>query len=235
MKTNKKFKEACPPLTEDEFKKLEYNILHDGTILSPILTWNDFIIDGHNRYEISQKHGIHFDTKEMEFESERAAIIWIKEHQLGTRNLTDAQAWQLVKDIGELLKERGKEKRKRKPTDSVLSTVDETKHDTRKELADKLDWSEGKVATAQYVDKHADEELKEEVYSGKKTFNKAYEELKGHDDMFTEDFQAVSKFIKRIKKIVSDCEKYEYMKLIQSRLQKTISEMEKIKDGFVND
>jgi len=34
------------------------------------------------------------------------------------------------------------------------------------------------VATAQYVDKHADEDTKKAVYSGKKTFNKAYKETK---------------------------------------------------------
>ena len=35
------FKAQIPPLTEDERKQLEENILADGEILSPILVWND--------------------------------------------------------------------------------------------------------------------------------------------------------------------------------------------------
>ena len=50
------FKAQIPPLTEDERKQLEENILADGEILSPILVWNDTIVDGHNRYEILQNH-----------------------------------------------------------------------------------------------------------------------------------------------------------------------------------
>ena len=50
------FKAQIPPLTEDERKQLEENILADGEILSPLLVWNDTIVDGHNRYEILQSH-----------------------------------------------------------------------------------------------------------------------------------------------------------------------------------
>ena len=56
LRIDPEFKAQIPPLTEDERKQLEENILADGEILSPILVWNDTIVDGHNRYEILQNH-----------------------------------------------------------------------------------------------------------------------------------------------------------------------------------
>ena len=181
---NPRFERACPQLTPDEFNKLTENILNDGGIFDPLIVWGDTIIDGHNRYEISQQYDLPFNTKEIEFESEEDAIIWIKEHQLGTRNLTDAQKWTLIQDIKKLTAERGRQKQSEthihKQHDTVLSSVDKTSEpiNTQKEIADKLGWSSGKVAQAQYVDSHAPEDIKEQVYAGNKSFHKAYTETK---------------------------------------------------------
>lgn len=46
------------------------------------------MIDGHNRYEICQKHGIEFKTVEKEFENRDVVIDWIINNQLGRRNLS---------------------------------------------------------------------------------------------------------------------------------------------------
>lgn len=43
------FKKLIPALTAEEFKQLEQNCLDEG-IREKIITWNGFIIDGHNRY-----------------------------------------------------------------------------------------------------------------------------------------------------------------------------------------
>ena len=50
------FRDKIPPLTEDEFSLLEENILSDGAVFSPLVVWDGIILDGHNRYEIIQKH-----------------------------------------------------------------------------------------------------------------------------------------------------------------------------------
>ena len=50
------FRDKIPPLTEDEFSLLEENILSDGAVFSPLIVWDGTILDGHNRYEIIQKH-----------------------------------------------------------------------------------------------------------------------------------------------------------------------------------
>ena len=86
------FKAQIPPLTEDERKQLEENILADGEILSPILVWNDTIVDGHNRYEILQSHPeIPYNVHSLYLETREQVLAWICKNQLGRRNLTPEQ------------------------------------------------------------------------------------------------------------------------------------------------
>ena len=51
-----------PPLTPDEFTKLEDSILTEGC-RDAIIVWGNVIVDGHNRYKICTKHGIPFGTE----------------------------------------------------------------------------------------------------------------------------------------------------------------------------
>ena len=81
------FKKLIPALTGEEFKQLEANILRDGC-LHPIVTWEETIIDGHNRYAICQKHGLTFKTTTMEFSDRDSAMDWMDANQLGRRNLS---------------------------------------------------------------------------------------------------------------------------------------------------
>lgn len=91
------FRDKIPPLSAEEFSKLEANILEDGEVRDPIVIWGNTIIDGHNRWAIIQKHPeIPFKVKAMEFPSKWAAIAWICNNQLGRRNLTDAQKTYLI-------------------------------------------------------------------------------------------------------------------------------------------
>lgn len=81
------FQSLIPPLSDDEFKRLEKSILAEG-VRDPIITWNGTIIDGHNRYTVCQKHGIKFNTAPRKFASRDAAKIWIIENQFARRNLS---------------------------------------------------------------------------------------------------------------------------------------------------
>lgn len=90
LQVDPEFRDKIPPLTEDEFKQLEQNILADGEIYEPIIVWNGTIVDGHNRYKIAQKHPeIPFKTREMNFPDKWAAFDWMYAKQLGRRNLSD--------------------------------------------------------------------------------------------------------------------------------------------------
>ena len=97
LKIDPEFAGKIPPLTEEEFRQLETNILEDGRILSPLIVWNGTIVDGHNRYRILQKHTeLSFEIYEREFKDRYEAIIWICRNQLGRRNLTPAQRKNLI-------------------------------------------------------------------------------------------------------------------------------------------
>ena len=92
LKIDPEFQSQIPPLTNDEFKQLEENILKEGKLLSPLIVWNNTLVDGHNRYEIVQEHPeISFSTMPLRFENREEAIAWICRNQLGRRNLSPEQ------------------------------------------------------------------------------------------------------------------------------------------------
>lgn len=97
LKIDPEFESRIPPLTEEEFKQLEENILAEGTILMPLIVWGDTIVDGHNRYKIAQAHPqIIYTAYEKDFDSRYEALSWICKNQLGRRNLTPIQKRVLV-------------------------------------------------------------------------------------------------------------------------------------------
>ena len=97
LKIDPEFQSQIPPLTDDEFKQLEENILKEGKLLSPLIVWNNTLVDGHNRYAILQKHPeIYFSTMPLPFESRGEVLAWICKNQLGRRNLTPEQKYYLM-------------------------------------------------------------------------------------------------------------------------------------------
>lgn len=92
LKIDPEFQSQIPPLTDDEFKQLEENILKEGKLISPLIVWNNTLVGGHNRYAILQKHPeIYFSTMPLRFENREEAVAWICRNQLGRRNLSPEQ------------------------------------------------------------------------------------------------------------------------------------------------
>ena len=97
LKIDPEFQSKIPPLTAEERSQLEANILEEGRLLNPLIVWNGFIVDGHNRFEILKKHPeIEYAVLEKEFDGREEAIVWICKNQLGRRNLTPEQRRYLV-------------------------------------------------------------------------------------------------------------------------------------------
>ena len=97
LKIDPEFQNQIPPLTDDEYKQLEENILKEGKLISPLIVWNNILVDGHNRYEIVQEHPeISFSTMPLPFESREEVLAWICKNQLGRRNLTPEQKKYLI-------------------------------------------------------------------------------------------------------------------------------------------
>lgn len=61
LKIDPEFRDLIPPLTEEEYKGLEENILLNGfNPAFPIIVWKgqEIIVDGHNRHSICIAHSI---------------------------------------------------------------------------------------------------------------------------------------------------------------------------------
>lgn len=113
LKIDQEFRDKIPPLTEEEFKQLEENILSDGEVYEPICVWKGTVVDGHNRYKIVLNHPeIPFRTKEMDFADKWAAFEWMYRKQLGRRNLSDEQKTYMIGKMYEARKNsRGGDRR----------------------------------------------------------------------------------------------------------------------------
>jgi hypothetical protein len=87
---DEEFRLILPALDVQTYAWLENNILEHGC-RDPLVLLNGILIDGHNRYEISMKHEIPFNTVEMEFDTRDDVLIWIISTQVSRRNLTPLQ------------------------------------------------------------------------------------------------------------------------------------------------
>lgn len=89
LKIDPEFQSKIPPLQFEEEQQLEQNIIAEGRLLNPIITWNGYILDGHTRHRILKKHGfIKFEVEEIQLANKYEALAWICKNQLGRRNLS---------------------------------------------------------------------------------------------------------------------------------------------------
>lgn len=180
LKIRKEFKELIPALSSEEYQQLEDNCIKDG-IRDKIIIWDGYIVDGHNRYEIANKHNLKFQTEEIAFEDEDAVKVFVINLQLGRRNLVEFVKIELMQKRKEILLKIGKENLtvatggKKSLT---LSTNDKVKHNTQKQLAKELKISSGKLAQAEIVIKKASPQVKEKLRAGEISINNAYQDIK---------------------------------------------------------
>jgi len=112
LKIDPEFQTLIPPLTDDEYKRLETSLVSNGWEgwRGPILVWNGVIVDGHNRYRICQEHGIAYTTKKMHFSDRDAAKLFIIDNQLKRRNLPPAAIGDLKLEEKEIVARQAKER-----------------------------------------------------------------------------------------------------------------------------
>jgi len=94
VKIHEELEKHIWPLKPEEYKLLEQSILDDG-IRDKLVTWQGYIVDGHNRYKIAKEHGLTFETIEKEFADIEAVKDWMDANQLARRNLTRDQ-WEIT-------------------------------------------------------------------------------------------------------------------------------------------
>jgi N6-adenosine-specific RNA methylase IME4 len=106
IRIDERLRSHIPALKPDEYRQLEENILAHGC-QSPLIAWGDILLDGHNRYDICNRHGVQFRVETIDLPDFEAATAWIEENQLGRRNLTTDQFAYYIGKKYERLKRQG--------------------------------------------------------------------------------------------------------------------------------
>jgi N6-adenosine-specific RNA methylase IME4 len=180
LEIKEEFKKLIPPLTSEEFNQLEQNCLAEG-IREAILTWNGFIIDGHNRYEIATKWNLDYQTKSKHFKDENEVKEWMILNQFGRRNINGYVRSKLALELEEVFKLKAKESKIEKvshfrKTGEVLANL--PKPDTRKELSNVAGVGERTISMVKVIEEKAPEEVKAKLSTGEVSINQAYQEIK---------------------------------------------------------
>lgn len=176
IKIKEEFKSLIPALTKEEFKQLEQNCLDEG-IREKILVWNGFIIDGHNRYEISLKWDLEIQTETKHFKDEEAVKEWMILNQFGRRNLSNYQRSVLALQLEEVFSKKAKENQGAR-TDISQISVKSKSIDTQKELSKVANVSHDTIAKVKKIQEKATEEVKAKLSTGEVSINAAYQDIK---------------------------------------------------------
>lgn len=186
IKINPELRDFIPPLSGEEKKQLEESLLKYGYKGAPIYIWNNYIVDGHNRYELCKKHNIECPVEELLL-GDNATIIdameWMINTQLGRRNLPPAQRLAVMDKFKKKIQEQAKENmsiggssdKKGSPNGETL--IKKQIH-TDKELAKMAGVGTGTVARFNKVMNSDDEELKKKVLANEVSINAGYEKVK---------------------------------------------------------
>lgn len=206
---DKEFEELLPVLTQEEFNRLEQSILKDG-MLDPIKVWEEpgtgkyIIIDGHNRCKILKKNNISLNYWENytimyadELPTRNDVKRWMLEQQLGRRNLSEAEKYEIVQKFKSVFEQKAKKNQSL----GGKGSANLPKVDTRKEMAKATGVSEGTYRKMDVVMKSDNEDLKQKLREKKVSVDAAYKEIKSADQKPITVRQQIDKLDKRINDI----------------------------------
>jgi len=195
MEIKAEFKNLIPPLSNEEYNQLEANILEEG-IREPIITWNGFIIDGHNRFSIAQRFDLEYKTTSKYFASEESVKEWMILNQFGRRNLSNYQRSVLALELEEVFSKKAKEKQKEGggavPQKSAKPPIE-----TRKELSKVASVSHDTISKVKKIQEKAPQEVKAKLETGEVSINAAYKEIK-KEEKKEERIELINKQIEEI-------------------------------------
>lgn len=183
-------KDLLPPLTDEEYKRLEKNILENGFDKNfPIMEWHGYIADGHNRYSICQKHNIEPVIGTLAYDTKEEVMQWMFDIQLGRRNLIPIQRIAVAEKYRPIYERQAKERQaeyhgnqydKKSGLTGNLPQVQNSKErnpTTDKILSGIAGVSEKTYRMGAKVLKSDNEDIKQRVLSGEISISAGYKEL----------------------------------------------------------
>lgn len=176
VRIDEEFKVLIPPLTQEEYSALEQSILSEGC-RDAIVTWNDIIVDGHNRYEICTRHNVPFKTVAYNFKDRDEAKVWMIQNQLARRNLHPFQRVELTHQYDAITKAEAQE-RNEATRFGGGGNISTTRGKSRDILGSMAGMSGKTYEHAVKVMELADEATKEKLRRGETTINKEYRAIR---------------------------------------------------------
>lgn len=160
------------PLSTDEFAQLEASITIEGC-RDPLVIWGNYLLDGHNRYEICSRHNITFTTVEKSgLKTKNDARIWMIQNQLARRNVTDYARTVLALKLKPLIEERSAFRMLAGKADPVQISAQGTGR-TRDVIAKAAGVSHDTVRKVELIEESAAPEVKSAVRTGELSINAA--------------------------------------------------------------
>lgn len=206
---DREFEELLPVLTPEEFERLEKSVVKNG-MLDPIKVWEEpdtgkyIIIDGHNRCKILKKNNISLNYWENykimyadELPTRDDVKRWMLEQQLGRRNLSEAEKYEIVQKFKSVFEQKAKKNQSL----GGKGSANLPKVDTRKEMAKATGVSEGTYRKMDVVMKSDNEDLKQKLREKKVSVDAAYKEVKSTDQKPITPGQQIDRLDKRINDI----------------------------------
>lgn len=188
LKIDPELKDLLPPLTDEEYKQLEKNIIDNGFDRNfPIMEWHGYIADGHNRYSICKKHNIDPVIGTLAYETKEEVMEWMLDIQLGRRNLSPIQRIAVAEKYRPIYEKQAKE-RQATSTGGVNPQLTQnfveadknkkrSENETNAKLAKVANVNRETYRQAKRVLDSNNDDLKQRVLSGKISISAGYKEL----------------------------------------------------------
>lgn len=209
---DKELEELLPVLTPEEYEQLEQSILKYG-LLDPIKLWvnpadgKPYIIDGHNRYTIMKNNHIKWDYwkdfKYMnELQTKDDVKRWMLEQQLGRRNLSIDEKYEIVQKFKDIFKQRAKDNQ----SAGGKGLVNLPKVNTRDEMAKATGISEKTYYKLDKVMQSNNTELKQKIHNKEISIDKAYKLLRSQNNREISSLKTPIQKIEEVDNRIADIE-----------------------------
>ena len=171
---NDELRSFVDPLSPIEQAALERSLLAEGC-RDALVLWRDTLIDGHNRYELCQKHGIPFRTVHNNtFESIEDVMLWMIDNHLARRSVSDFQRGVLALKKKEIVSARVAERPADEAGDADAALDPASPPwNTREDVARAARVSSNTISQIERIQKAATPELREAVRAGTISINAA--------------------------------------------------------------
>jgi len=172
--------ELLPSLSEEQLSILEADIQQNGCYTPIIVNEDMVIIDGHNRQNMCEKHGIPYKMMVFHFDDLLEAKQWALDTQKSRRNL---EKWELGKialklkpEVEARAKAKQQEYHGNQYESAPLATLPEvqTAVDTRKELADSVGIGERTMGKIMQIGEYAPQAVKDALDKKELSINQGY-------------------------------------------------------------